>query len=191
MTDAAVERQGASSPTPRQYLTFVLADEVFALEIERVREVLEVTAITRVPRSPDFVRGVINLRGAVVPIIDLRHKLELGATDMTVDTCIVIVEVTIDRQRQVVGVLADSVKEVVDLSNEQIDSPPQMGASIDSTFLAGMCRSGDRFTMLLDIDAAFSKDELQKLQAHDEPSDARSVAGADAAVSDEATVSCA
>lgn len=171
MTEALPDSNGShgrSSPPPRQYLTFVLAEEVFALEINRVREVLEVSAITRVPRTPDFMRGVINLRGSVVPIVDLKQKMGIGQTEMTVDTCIVIVEVAIEGQHRVIGALADSVKEVVDLSNEQIDPPPRMGARVDTAFLAGICRSEDRFIILLDIDAVFSEDELRRVKELDD-----------------------
>src|SRR5574342_727501 len=98
-----------------QYLTFKLGDEVFALDITKVREVLDFTAITKVPRTPDFMRGVINLRGSVVPVVDLRLKFGMKATEKTVNTCIIITEVTVDSETTVLGALADSVQEVIEL----------------------------------------------------------------------------
>lgn len=148
-----------------QYLTFVLDGEVFALEIERVREVLEVTEITRVPRAPSFVRGVTNLRGSVVPVVDLREKFGLGTTPTTVDTCIVIAEVTIDEERTVIGALADSVQEVVELAKEQIAPPPRMGTRLRTKFIAGMGRRDDTLVMVLNIDEVFSSEELAVVEA--------------------------
>ena len=98
-----------------QYLTFKLDDEVFALDITKVREVLDFTTITKVPRTPEFMRGVINLRGSVVPVVDLRLKFAMTKTEQTVNTCIIITEVTLDGETTVLGALADSVQEVMDL----------------------------------------------------------------------------
>src|SRR5512135_2772114 len=113
-----------------QYLTFRLGEEVFALEISQVREVLDYTQITRVPRMPAFMRGVINLRGSVVPVVDLRLKFGMSETERTVSTCIVIAEVVLGGERTLLGALADSVQEVVDLEPGQIEPPPRLGASI-------------------------------------------------------------
>ena len=107
-----------------QFLTFRLGEEVYALEITRVREVLDYTAITRVPRTPEFMKGVINLRGGVVPVIDLRLKFGMSQTVKTVNTCIIIVEITIDEERTLLGALADSVQEVITLDDAQIEPPP-------------------------------------------------------------------
>ena len=107
-----------------QYLTFRLAEEIFALDIAQVREVLDYTQITRVPRMPDFMRGVINLRGSVVPVMDLRLKFGMDGTQRTVNTCIIIAEVVLDGERSVLGALADSVQEVIDLEVSQIEPPP-------------------------------------------------------------------
>jgi purine-binding chemotaxis protein CheW len=147
-----------------QYLTFTLADEDFALDIGKVREVLDYTTITKVPRMPAYLRGVINLRGNVVPVIDLRYKLGMGGVEQTVDTCIVIVEILIDNELTPMGALADSVKEVVDLNPDQISPPPKLGVRINNEFLRGMGNRDDRFLMILDIDKVLTADELDVVQ---------------------------
>ena len=143
-----------------QYLTFTLGKEDFALEIARVREVLDYTNITKVPRMPEFLRGVINLRGNVVPVVDLRLKLGMSAIERSVDTCIVIVDILIDGDMVQMGALADSVKEVINLDPDQIAPPPRLGTKLDSRFLKGMGTQDDGFLIILDIDRVFSVDEL-------------------------------
>lgn len=143
-----------------QYLTFTLADEVFALDIGQVREVLDFTAITKVPRTPDFMCGVINLRGNVVPVVDMRLKFGMPATEKGVNTCIIIAEVTVDEETTVLGALADSVREVLDLEPEQIEQAPRIGARLNIDFIRGMGKHGDGFVMILNIDKIFSADEL-------------------------------
>lgn len=144
-----------------QYLTFVLGEELFAVDIAKVREVLEFTGVTKVPRTPEFLRGVINLRGNVVPVVDLRLKFGMSRTERTVDTCIVIVEVNLDGESTVLGALADSVQEVLDLEAEQIQPPPRLGMRLKTEFIRGMGRRDDRFIIILDIDQVFSAEELQ------------------------------
>ena len=143
-----------------QYLTFKLDDEVFALDITKVREVLDFTTITKVPRTPEFMRGVINLRGSVVPVVDLRIKFGLTKTEKTVNTCIIITEVTVDNETTVLGALADSVQEVLDLSPEQIEPAPKIGTKLNTEFIKGMGKQNDRFIIILDIDKVFSTEEL-------------------------------
>ena len=143
-----------------QYLTFRLGEEVFALDIAQVREVLDYTAITRVPRMPDFMRGVINLRGSVVPVVDLRLKFGMAATERTVNTCIIIAEVALEGERSVLGALADSVQEVIDLEASQIEPSPRLGSSIRADFIRGMGKHNERFQIILDFDRVFSADEL-------------------------------
>ena len=150
-----------------QYLTFKLQDEIFALDISTVREVLDFTTITRVPRMPDFMRGVINLRGSVVPVIDFRLKFGMTATEKTVNTCVIIAEVKVDNESVILGVLADSVQEVMDLENDQIEPAPRIGTHLKTDFIKGMGKHNDRFLMLLDIDKVFSPDELSDLQNTD------------------------
>jgi len=149
-----------------QYLTFTLEDEDFALEISKVREVLDYTTITRVPRMPDFMRGVINLRGNVVPVIDLRLKLGMSATEKTVDTCIVIVEIDVDGEMTQMGALADSVQEVIELHPDQISPPPKLGTKLNTEFIRGMGKQQeDKFLIILHIDRVLSTDELAMIQS--------------------------
>jgi purine-binding chemotaxis protein CheW len=148
-----------------QYLTFELEDEVFALDISKVREVLDFTTITKVPRTPDFMRGVINLRGSVVPVVDMRLKFGMTQTEKTVNTCIIIVEVTLAGDTTVLGALADSVQEVMDLEPDQIEPAPKIGARLKTEFIKGMGKHDDKFIMILDIDKAFSSDELSLVQS--------------------------
>jgi len=150
-----------SDVATRQYLTFTLDSEVFALDIHKVREVLDLTTVTKVPQTPDFMRGVINLRGNVVPVLDLRLKFGLPANAQTVHTCIIIVEVALEEETLVLGAMADSVQEVLELEPEQIQPPPRIGAGLNLEFIRGMGRHGDDFVMILDVDAVFSAGELQ------------------------------
>lgn len=143
-----------------QYLTFTLERELFALNIVSVREVLELTNITKVPRTPEFIRGVINLRGRAVPVVDLRMKFGMGRTERTVNTCIIIVEVELDGEAAVLGALADSVQEVYEMEASQIEAAPKMGARIKTEFIRGMGKSGEQFIIILDINKVFSAEEL-------------------------------
>ncbi len=149
----------------RQYLTFKLGDEIFALDVAKVREVLDFTSVTRVPRTPAFMRGVINLRGSVVPVVDLRLTFGMTSTQKTVNTCIVVVEVTLDGESVVVGALADSVEEVIDLEPDQIEPPPTIGASVRTEFIQGIGKRETGFLIILDIDGVFSAAELGSLKA--------------------------
>jgi purine-binding chemotaxis protein CheW len=151
-----------------QYLTFKLDQELYALDISKVREVLEFSSATRVPRMPDFMRGVINLRGNVVPVVDLKLKLGLSQTERNVDTCVVITEVTMDGESVVLGALADSVQEVIELQPSQIDPPPRMGTRIDTQCIHGMGKRDDQFIILLDVDRVLSADDLQAVTKQDD-----------------------
>jgi purine-binding chemotaxis protein CheW len=148
-----------------QYLTFRLDEETFALDISKVREVLDFTTVTKVPRTPEFMRGVINLRGSVVPVVDLRLKFGMTRTENSVNTCIIITEVTVDNDTTVLGCLADSVQEVLDLEPGSIAPAPKIGTKLRTEFITGMGRRDDRFIIILDIDKVFSSDELALVQA--------------------------
>jgi len=148
-----------------QYLTFKLDQELYAVDIAKVREVLEFTAVTKVPRTPDFMRGVINLRGNVVPVVDMRLKLGLTQTEKTVNTCVVITEVDVDGEKTVLGALADSVQEVIELDAAQIVPPPRMGTRIDTRVIRGMGKRDDHFLIILDIDKVFTADEVRTVNA--------------------------
>jgi len=148
-----------------QYLTFKLDEEIFALDISKVREVLDFTTITKVPRTPEFMRGVINLRGSVVPVVDLRLKFGMTPTEKTVNTCIIITEVSVDGETTVLGALADSVQEVMDLGPDHIEPAPRIGTRLNTEFIKGMGKQNDKFIILLDIDRVFSVGELALVQA--------------------------
>jgi len=143
-----------------QYLTFKLEDEVFALEIAKVREVLDFTLIAKVPQTPEFMLGVINLRGTVVPVVDMRLKFAMTRTETTVHTCIIIVEIEIDGENTVLGALVDSVQEVMDLDPDQIEPAPRIGTRLNTKFIKGMGKRDNHFIIILDIDKIFSSDEL-------------------------------
>lgn len=147
-----------------QYLTFKLDAEVFAVDISKVREVLDFTTVTKVPRTPDFMRGVINLRGSVVPVVDMRLKFGMSETEKTVNTCIIIVEINLDNETTVLGALADSVQEVMDLEPDQIEPAPRIGTRLKTEFIKGMGKKDDHFIMILDIDRIFSSEELAMVQ---------------------------
>jgi purine-binding chemotaxis protein CheW len=151
-----------------QYLTYKLGEEVFALDIAKVREVLDFTTVTKVPRTPGFMRGVINLRGSVVPVVDLRLKFGMSRTEKTVNTCVIIVEVTVDGETTVLGALADSVQEVMDLGPNHIEPAPRIGTKLNTEFIRGMGKQDERFIIILDIDKVFSVDELDLIQAKQE-----------------------
>jgi len=143
-----------------QYLTFKLDDEVFAIDIAKVREVLDFTTVTKVPRTPEFMRGVINLRGSVVPVVDLRLKFGMSRTEKTVNTCIIIVEITVDNDTTILGALADSVQEVLDLEPDHIEPAPKIGTRLDTEFIKGMGKRDNNFIIILDIDKVFTVSDL-------------------------------
>ena len=148
-----------------QYLTFTLAEETFAIEIVKVREVIDYVHVTRVPRMPAYLRGVINLRGSVVPVIDLRLILGMPSIEKTVDTCVVIAEVRMDGETLHLGMLADSVQEVIDIDPSQIDPPPKLGSLLNTEFIRGMGKRDEGFFIILNIDRVLSDDELASIEA--------------------------
>ena len=163
--------------TTRQYLTFKLGEELFALDVIQVREVLDVTAITKVPRAADFMRGVINVRGNVVPVADLRLKFGMPPAETTLDTRIVVMEIVIDGDTLILGAMADSVHDVMDMTQDRIEPPPRIGAKWNSKFIKGIGKYNDQFIIILDIDKVFSTEEVRMLAEGDaaEPARARAV----------------
>jgi purine-binding chemotaxis protein CheW len=149
------------SAESEEYLSFMLGEEVFALDISKVREVLDYRPVTSIPQTPDFILGVINLRGNAVPVVDMRQRFGMGATERSVNTCIIIVEVDVSGEPTVLGAMADAVKEVFELSADEVEPPPRMGTNLDVTYLKGMGSRNDEFLLLLDIDKVFSDDEIQ------------------------------
>ncbi|OGV52660.1 MAG: chemotaxis protein CheW, partial [Lentisphaerae bacterium GWF2_52_8] len=146
-----------------KYLTFRLADEVYGLPILKVQEIISLMPITRVPRTPAFVMGVINLRGKVIPVISMRSKFSLAATPDTERTCIIVVQIEFSSQTITLGIIVDEVSEVLDLKSEQISPTPAVGAAVDTAFLTGMGKVNDEVVMLLNLDLAFSAEEISTI----------------------------
>ncbi len=162
--DSVVEpmaSSAASAPgrvTGGKFLTFSLGDEEFGVEILKVIEIIGVLDITLVPHTPDFVRGVINLRGKVIPIVDLRTKFGLATTEYNDQTCIIVVDVGM-----LMGIIVDTVQEVHDIATDEIDPPPTLGEGVDTEFILGMGKTKDAVKILLDIDRVLNGDELVAL----------------------------
>ncbi|RCK81170.1 MAG: Positive regulator of CheA protein activity (CheW) [Candidatus Ozemobacter sibiricus] len=150
----------AGRPASLQFLTIQLDHEVFVLEVARVREILDFPPITKIPRTPDFLRGVVNIRGSVVPVVDLKQKFGLGQTEKTINTCIVVVEVTLEGETAVVGVLADACHDVIEVESNRIEPPPKLGTRLNIQFLKGVVKLGETFGLYLDLDRLFSPEEL-------------------------------
>ncbi len=148
-----------------QYLTFAVEDEEYAIEILRVREILVYSSLTKVPRAPKFIAGIMNLRGSVVPVVDLRIKLDLPPTVITGTTCVVIVDISSDGRSATVGLLADDVRQVMELAPDDVEPAPSFGTRIDLAFLRGMGDLGDRFALILDIDRLLTALDLMAAAA--------------------------
>jgi purine-binding chemotaxis protein CheW len=143
-----------------QYMTFKLGNELFAVNVSQVREVLEVPVITKVPSAPDYMRGVVNVRGQAIPVVDLRLRFGLPAVDNSVQTRIIVMELEIDGEQTVLGGIADSVHEVIELEPDSINPPPRIVMRWRTEFIQGMGRRGDDFIIILDVNAVFSSSEL-------------------------------
>jgi purine-binding chemotaxis protein CheW len=166
----------AVAAEPAQYLTFMLAGEMFAIGILAIKEIIEYHSLTEVPMMPDCVRGVINLRGAVVPVMDLLARFGRAASPVTKRTCIVIVEVETEGERQVIGVVVDAVNEVLDIALADIEPAPAFGARIRTDFIHGMGKVRGKFVILLNVDHVLSLDDLGTLaEATDRPQNALAV----------------
>jgi purine-binding chemotaxis protein CheW len=150
----------APSQARTQYLSFALCGEEYAVDILRVREIIEYDALTRVPAMPASVRGVINLRGRVVPVVDLAARFGLEESEITRRSCIVMVELTVDGASIVVGIIADAVSQVLDLAESDIEPAPSFGTRVDARFIQGMTEAGKKFVIILDVDRALDTAEL-------------------------------
>jgi purine-binding chemotaxis protein CheW len=153
----------ASSGRSGQYLTFVLGAETFAIGIMAIREIIGYVNLTEVPMMPAYVRGVINLRGAVVPVLDLPVRFGKTASAVTKRTCIVIIEVVLGSERHVLGLVVDAVNAVLEIPQSEIEPPPAFGASIRTEFIRGMVKVNSKFVILVDIDHVLAADEVQAL----------------------------
>ena len=143
-----------------EYMTFKLGDELFALNVAQVREVLEISQITKVPTAPDYMRGVVNVRGQGIPVVDLRLRFGLPRTADTVNTRIIVMELELDGETTILGGIADSVHEVIELEPASINPPPRIAMRWRTEFIQGMGRRGDEFIIILDVNAVFSSEEL-------------------------------
>lgn len=148
-----------------QYLTFVLGGEVYGVSILVIKEILEYHEPTLVPMMPDFIRGVINLRGSVVPVVDLSLRLGRESTEVAKRTCVVIIEIQHEEERMEIGVVVDAVNEVLDIVPENIEAAPNFGAKIRTDFINGMGKVDDKFVVLLNIDHVLSIEELSMLDS--------------------------
>ncbi len=158
-TTAAEPRAGQAG----QYLTFVLGAETFAIGIMAIKEIIEYTSLTEVPMMPAYVRGVINLRGAVVPVLDLPVRFGKAASEVTKRTCIVIIDVALGSERHVLGLVVDAVNAVLDIQASDIEPPPAFGASIRTEFIRGMVKINSKFVIVIDVDHVLAADEVKAL----------------------------
>jgi len=156
-TNAGVQGIGARAG---KYLSFKLGNEEYGVAILKVQEIIGMMTVTRVPRTPDCIRGVINLRGKVIPVLDLRRKFNLATQSDTARTCIIVVRIEQHGERLVMGVLVDDVSEVLDINAEQLEEPPSFGVSVRTDFIQGMGKVGTKVVMLLDIDRVLGNEDL-------------------------------
>jgi len=155
--------RGGSMPTSQQYLTFMLRGEVFAIGIRHIKEIIEYGQLTTVPMMPSFIRGVINLRGAVVPVVDLASRFGGKPSELTRRSCIVILELDEEETMQVIGVVVDAVNEVLEISAAEIEPAPSFGARIRTDFIAGMGKVDGHFVVLLNVNKVLSAEEMAQI----------------------------
>jgi purine-binding chemotaxis protein CheW len=149
--------------TPTQYLTFRIADETYAVGILKIREILRYETVTKVPTTPQSIRGVLNLRGRVVPVVDLAVRLGLPESTVTKWSCVIIVETELDGEQTVMGVMVDSVKEVIELLSNEIEPPPPFGTQVRVSYLTGMAKCDNKFILILDIDEILASEEIMSI----------------------------
>jgi len=159
----AVEKQDNLAELAGKYLTFNLGNEGYGLEILKVQEIIGIQEITRIPRTPAYVKGVINLRGKVIPVIDLRLKFGMDPLEFTRETCIIVVQVKREESRLIMGIVVDRVSEVLDISRDQIEGSPSLGARVDTHFILGMAKTESAVKILLEIDKILSSEEVTVL----------------------------
>lgn len=159
MTSAAKE-----AVDQKQYLTFFLSGEEYAIGILRVKEIIGYDTVTTVPKTPNWVRGVINLRGSVVPVVDLAVRFGMGGHPVTKTSCIIIIEGLSENRNTLMGVMVDAVSQVMDIAADEVRAVPVFGTRIEVDFLQGMAEQGEKFVLLLDIDKVLSEGESLELQ---------------------------
>jgi purine-binding chemotaxis protein CheW len=161
MTTALLNKKIAENE--KSFLSFKLGEEYFAINVMKIMEILEVPKITKVPQTPDFLKGVVNLRGAVLPVIDSRIKFKMSPIEFTINTCILVLNIEVDNELIMVGALVDSVLEVFEIEGNQIQPSPTIGTQYRADFIQGMIKEKDQFMMLLDIDKVFSSQDLDQI----------------------------
>jgi purine-binding chemotaxis protein CheW len=160
-TTTAPDRVVGGADREGKYLTFALAQEEYGLEILKVREIIGYIAVTAVPQTPHYVKGVVNLRGQVIPVVDLRAKFGMETADVTDQTCIIVVEIAQGNRTFSTGIVVDHVQEVLDVRGQDIEEPPQFGASVNTDFILGMGKVGESVKILLDIDKVLGGESLE------------------------------
>mgnify|MGYP000580152556 CR=1 FL=1 len=166
MADTTQSKAGSQADMSQyagKYLTFELGEETYGLEILKVQEIIKMQEITKVPRTPDYVKGVINLRGKVMPVIDLRRIFEMEDVEASRDTCIIVVQVQRGETSIILGVIVDKVSEVLEIGAEEIEPPPALGTQVDTQFILGMAKTKDSVKILLDIDKVMTEGEMESL----------------------------
>lgn len=158
---AQLMQRNDTLPQAGKYLTFQLGAEAFGIEILKVQEIIGLMPVTRVPRAPECVRGVINLRGRIIPVMDLRRKFGLEPHDDTERTCIVVVQVSRGDVRTIMGLLVDEVSEVLNVAAEQTEAAPSFGISVDTSFILGMAKVAQKVVMLLDVDRVLKEEDAE------------------------------
>ena len=146
------------------YLTFKLGDEIFAANVSKVLNILEMTKITKVPKAPPYMKGVINLRGSVLPLIDTRIKFGMSETQFTNNTCILVLDIILNNESVKIGALVEAVQEVIEIDDQHIQPPPSIGSKYKSDFIDGMAKLGEEFVMLLNVEQIFSTDDILNLK---------------------------
>ncbi|MFH1674803.1 MAG: chemotaxis protein CheW [Pseudomonadota bacterium] len=164
MTTEVEQVEHVISDNGGKYLTFALANEEYGIGILKVKEIIGMMAITTVPQTPDYVKGVINLRGKVIPVLDLRLKFEMEAVDYTERTCTVVVEIAGENGNALMGVVVDSVSEVLNIEGSDIEETPTFGATLDIKYILGMAKTKGGVKILLDIDRALSDTDMLTIE---------------------------
>ena len=147
-----------------KYLTFRLDNEEYGLEILKVREIIGLMDITSVPKTPDYVRGIINLRGSVIPVLDLKKKFDMGATEDTEETCVIVVEVTLGDNKVMMGTIVDAVSEVLEIKENEIEDAPAFGTNVNTKFILGIGKIKDEVKILLDIDEVLTTSDIAMME---------------------------
>jgi purine-binding chemotaxis protein CheW len=147
-----------------KYLTFDLAEEGYGIGILKIKEIIGMMPVTKIPKTPEFIKGIINLRGKVIPVMDLRLRFGLEAIDYTDRTCIIVVEMSGNGGIVLTGIVVDAVSEVLNIKGEDIEAPPTLGATLDTDYILGMAKTNDSVKILLDIDRVLSESEMQLIK---------------------------